>query len=73
MDLLTLAITTLLAVLAWIGSRVHTKLDDLGNKLEAGMSNMNKTLSSIEKDLRGELNSLDRRISHLEGRIDKDA
>lgn len=72
MDLYTIAITSLLALLTWIGSRVHTKLDELGNKLETGMANMNLTLTSIERDLREELSTLDRRVSHIEGRIEKD-
>lgn len=62
-------ITILLGVLGWIGARVHNKLDSLGEKLEAGLKEMNRTLSGIERDLRGDLNDLDRRISHLEGKV----
>lgn len=49
----------LLGVLGWIGVRIHTRLDEIS-----------VSLSSIERDLRGELTSLDRRISRIEGHYD---
>ena len=42
-------------VIGWIGSRIHTRLDDIS-----------KSLSSIEKDLRKDLSSLDRRLIAIE-------
>jgi len=56
----------LIAILAWIGSRVHDKIDNLTDKMDSGLKEMNVTLSSIEKDLRGELVKLDRRLTKME-------
>jgi len=61
------ALGLLISVLAWIGARVHAKLDSLTEKMEARLSSINSTLSGIEKDLRKDLVALDRRVSHLEG------
>lgn len=56
----------LIAVLAWIGSRVHTKIDNLTITLADGLGGVNEKLGSIERDLRDELASLDRRITRVE-------
>lgn len=48
-----LALLTLL--LGWIGVRIHNRLDDIG-----------RSLSSIEKDLREDLATLDRRVTRVE-------
>lgn len=56
----------LLWLLKWIGVRIHSKLDDLTSKIDDGLKEMNITLSSIEKDLRGELVKLDRRLTRME-------
>lgn len=48
-------IAVLIGLLAWIGNRVHDRLDSIAS-----------SLTSIEKDLRGDLVNLDRRVSKLE-------
>lgn len=48
----------LLLLLAWIGSRVHTRLDEIS-----------KSLGAIEKDLRNDLISLDRRVTRTESHL----
>lgn len=63
------ALTVLIGLLAWIGGRVHTKLDNLTDKMDAGLKEMNQTLTSIERDLRGELATLDRRVTRMEETI----
>jgi len=62
-------LTILICLLGWIGSRVHSKIDDLTSTVNSGMKEMNTTLVSIEKDLRGELVKLDRRVSKMEDTI----
>jgi hypothetical protein len=47
----------LTVVLGWIGTRIHGRLDDIS-----------KSLSGIEKDLRKDLSSLDRRLVAVETR-----
>lgn len=42
-------------ILAWLGSRIHNRLDEIG-----------KSLSSIERDLREDLATLDRRVTRVE-------
>ena len=61
----------LVAVLAWIGSRVHSKLDNLYQVLDDKLGEVNSKLGGIEKDLRNELTGLDRRISKIEGHIEQ--
>ena len=46
---------TLAGLVGWIGSRINIRLEKIGD-----------TLSAIERDLRGELFGLDRRITKLE-------
>lgn len=46
----------LIIVLAWIGTRIHSRLDEIST-----------SLVGIEKDLRKDLVHLDRRVSHIEG------
>jgi len=45
----------LIGLLGWIGSRIHNRLDSIA-----------KSLSKIERDLRGDLSLLDRRLIKLE-------
>lgn len=52
-------IALLILVLGWIGMRIHARLDEI-----------NKTLGSIERDLRGELTNLDRRVTKVEAHIE---
>ena len=47
--------TTIAALIGWIGSRINVRLEKIGD-----------TLAAIERDLRGELYGLDRRITRLE-------
>lgn len=54
----------LCTVLAWVGVQIKSELKDLGHE----MKQTNKTLTAIEKDLRGELAGLDRRVSLVEAR-----
>jgi len=62
-------LTILILLLGWIGSRVHSKIDQLNDTVNSGMKEMNSTLVSIEKDLRGELVKLDRRVTKMEDTI----
>lgn len=58
----------LIGVLGWIGQRVHSRLDKLSDMLDEKLTSMSSTLAGIERDLRGDITALDRRISHLEGK-----
>lgn len=62
---LALVATTLLGLLAWLGSRLHTKVDQIPDKLEA----IDHTLHKIEIDLRRELAIHDARISVVETKV----
>lgn len=68
MALLGIFFTLLVSVLAWIGNRVHTRLDALTSTVDTKFNELHTVLSSIERDLRGDLVDLDRRVSSLEGR-----
>lgn len=57
----------LVAVLGWIGARVHSKLDNLYSVLDEKLGEVTGQLGKIEHDLRGELTGLDRRLSKIEG------
>lgn len=54
----------LCAVLAWVGNQLKAEIKDLGGE----MRQTNITLTKIERDLRGELAGLDRRVSVVEAR-----
>ena len=56
----------LVALLAWIGNRVHNRLDDLTRMLDEKLTGVSDTLSGIERDLRQELSHLDRRVGLIE-------
>jgi len=58
-SLLGVLFGVLLLLLAWIGNRVHTRLDEIS-----------KSLGAIERDLRSDLIMLDRRISRVESHIE---
>jgi len=49
------------AVIGWIGTRIHSRLDSIATSLQA-----------IEKDLRGDLTNLDRRVVKLEVKMKED-
>lgn len=57
----------LVVVLGWIGSRVHSKLDNLYEVLDTKLGETNTKLGFIERDLRQEMVNLDRRVSWMEG------
>lgn len=59
-------LTVLLSLLAWIGNRIHIKIDSLTDKIEAKLDEVNKTLSGIERDLKEDLIEHDKRITTLE-------
>ena len=67
----------LITMLIWIGKRVMEKVDMLPNVVEAKLeqlhsrvlgdtAKMQDTLNKIERDLRGELAYLDRRVTRIE-------
>jgi len=58
--------TLLVLVLGWIGSRVHQRLDSLTIMLSEKLGNMDAKLGGIERDLRDELVTLDRRVTRVE-------
>jgi len=60
----------LITLLAWIGARVHTKMDYLTEKIEEKLDEVNHTLRGIERDLRGDLIEHDKRITTLEAHLD---
>lgn len=54
-------LSTLVLIIGWGVSQMQSKVDNIGTQL----SRMNETLVGIERDLRGELAGLDRRVSQL--------
>lgn len=66
--LLAFVFTVLISVLAWIGNRVHIRLDALTVTVDQKFDQLHTVLSSIERDLRGDLVDLDRRVSKVEAR-----
>jgi len=56
----------LVTVLAWAANRITGELKSLGDEMRA----TNHTLTNIERDLRGELARLDRRVSLVEAAVD---
>lgn len=58
LSIISFLLLILVTVFGWIGSRVHNRLDDIS-----------KSLGAIERDLRGELSNVDRRVSRLEGSL----
>ncbi|MGL4477375.1 MAG: hypothetical protein ACRCVK_03920 [Aeromonas veronii] len=65
-DLTLFLVGLLVAVLGWIGARVQSKLDELNHTVAERFDETNRTLASIERDLRGDLTNLDRRVTRLE-------
>lgn len=55
---------SLVAVLVFIGGQINVQLKALGMEMKA----TNQTLTNIERDLRGELSRLDRRVAVVESR-----
>jgi len=60
----------LCAVLAWVGSQLKNEVGKLADKVETGLGRTNDTLGKIERDLRGELANLDRRVTRVEARCE---
>lgn len=56
--LLAVVFSLLITLLAWVGIRIHQRLDSIAS-----------SLASIERDLRDELVTLDRRVSRIEGKF----
>lgn len=59
----------LTALLAWIGARVHTKLDALYDTISTKLGEINRTLAAIDKDLREDIASVEQRVSKVETAI----
>ncbi len=55
-------LAVLVTVLGWVGSQIKSELKGLSTEMKA----TNLTLMNIERDLRGELARLDRRVSIVE-------
>ena len=55
-------LAALCTVLAWVGLNINKRLEALTREVSA----TNGTLRAIEKDLRGELSNLDRRVTRVE-------
>jgi len=60
----------LIAVLGWIGARVHSKLDELTRTIDMKLTAVDNKLGGIERDLRQELSHLDRRVTRVETHIE---
>ena len=52
-------LTMLTILIGWIGNRIHNRLEEI-----------NGTLTGIERDLRGDLTNLDRRITATETKLE---
>lgn len=59
-------LTLLVLLIGWIGNRIQTRLDGIGVSIDEKLGHIYVTLNTIEKDLRGELSGLDRRLTRLE-------
>lgn len=69
MDFLILILGGLLSILAWIGQRVHVKLDSLQETISTKLTEVNKTLTLIDRDLREDLSKIEHRVSKIETTI----
>jgi hypothetical protein len=59
----------LILLLGWIGSKLHQRLEIINDTLETRLDSIYSSLNMIERDLRGELVTLDRRITRVEARF----
>ena len=66
LPLFFVVLSVLIGLLAWIGNRIHEKIDFLTERLEEKLDDVNRTLGSIERDLRNDLVEHDKRITILE-------
>jgi hypothetical protein len=58
----------LILLLGWIGSKLHERLDSINKTLMIKLEEIYGSLNKIERDLRGELVSMDRRVTRIEER-----
>ena len=68
-------VAAIVGILAWVGTQLKQELRDLKNDIRrelAGMAEQmgatNAALTGIERDLRGQLAGLDRRVVQVEAR-----
>lgn len=68
-------VAAIVGILAWVGTQLKQELRDLKNDIRrelAGMAEQmgatNAALTGIERDLRGQLANLDRRVVKVEAR-----
>ncbi len=59
-----------MSVLLWIGKVIKDAIASELSEIKAEIQLTNNTLKNIEKDLRGDLANLDRRVTKLETRCD---
>lgn len=64
--LISILFGCLVGVVGWAGSQIKEELKTLGDKMEI----TNNTLTKIERDLRGELSDLDRRVTRVESKCE---
>jgi hypothetical protein len=57
---------SLVAIVGWVGSQINIQLRDMAGRVDS----ISKTLSNIERDLRGDLSDLDRRVTRIEARCE---
>lgn len=68
-------VAAIVGILAWVGTQLKQELRDLKNDIRRELAGMaehlgatNAALTSIERDLRGQLAGLDRRVVQVEAR-----
>ena len=64
--MLGIVLSLLLGLVVWLAKKVDQRLDDINQSLRE----TNKTLVSIDRDLRSELGRLDNRVTRVEARFD---
>ena len=60
----------LVAAAGFILQSLIKKLDQLNDTVYTGLSGLTKTMNAIERDMRGNMAGLDRRVTRLETRCD---
>jgi hypothetical protein len=64
--MLGIVMSLLLGIVIWLAKKVDQRLDEINKSLKE----TNRTLVSIDRDLRSELGHLDRRVTRVEARFD---
>jgi hypothetical protein len=59
----------LVLLLAWVGNRLHNKLDELTNRLDIKLTQVNSLLTNIDRDLREELKDIELKQKDLEVKL----